>query len=312
MKKALVFGAGGFAGGYLVDELVNHDYEVYGCSRYSKLVDDRFSGTLVCDLLDVDRVKTVISEVNPDFIINMAGISSVGLSWKIPQTTVDVNVIGPLNILETIKSSDLDASILFIGSSEEYAPSDKPIKETNRLDANNPYGISKIMLERYCTLYRDHYGMKIHYVRAFNHTGVGQADTFVIPSWCKQAVEISNSGKGGVMKVGNLNVARDFSDVRDVVRAYRMIMESDNCDYIYNVCSGKALGLDDILNSIIELSSQHISVEVNSKLIRPVENDEIYGDHSLITEKLGWNPQYDIKDTIKEMYEYYDKKIKRQ
>ena len=115
MKKALVFGAGGFAGGHLVNELVSNNYEVYGCSRYGKITDKRYAGAMVCDIMDVDRVKTVIAEVNPDYIINMAGISSVGLSWKIPQTTIDVNVVGPVNILETVKETNPDAHILLSG-----------------------------------------------------------------------------------------------------------------------------------------------------------------------------------------------------
>ncbi|SFP37315.1 GDPmannose 4,6-dehydratase [Butyrivibrio proteoclasticus] len=303
MKKALVFGAGGFAGGHLVNELVSNNYEVYGCSRYGKITDKRYAGAMVCDIMDVDRVKTVIAEVNPDYIINMAGISSVGLSWKIPQTTIDVNVVGPVNILETVKETNPDAHILFIGSSEEYAPKAEPISEVDRLDANNPYGISKVMLERLVSLYRDHYGMHVHYVRAFNHTGIGQADTFVVPSWCKQVAEISVSGKPGTIRVGNLNVARDFSDVRDVVRAYRMVLESDDCSQIYNICSGKAIYLEKILEFITSMSEQPVEIEVNQKLIRPVENDTIFGDHSKITKDLGWEPEIDLKDTIREMYE---------
>lgn len=303
MKKALVFGAGGFAGGHLVDELVKNKYEVYGCSRYGKMNDKRFAGSMVCDIMDADRVKTVIAEVNPDYIVNMAGISSVGLSWKIPQTTVDVNAVGPINILETVRETNPDCHILFIGSSEEYAPKAEPIAENDNLDANNPYGISKVMLERFVTLYREHYRMKVHYVRAFNHTGIGQADTFVIPSWCKQVAEISTSGKPGTIKVGNLNVARDFSDVRDVVRAYRMVLESDDCSQIYNICSGKATSLKSILEYITSLSEQPVDVDVNQKLIRPVENDIICGDHSKITNQLGWNPEIDIKDTIKELFD---------
>lgn len=305
MKKALVFGAGGFAGAHMANELLAHGYEVYGCSRYSKLSNERFSGSLVCDILDADRVRTVISEVNPDYIVNMAGVSSVGLSWKIPRKTIETNTVGPINILENVKEINPDAHVLFIGSSEEYAPTLEKLTEEKPLDANNPYGISKVMLERFCSLYRDHYGMNIHYVRAFNHTGPGQVDTFVIPSWCKQVAEISKSGKKGVMNVGNLRVARDFSDVRDVVRAYRMVLESDDCNQIYNICSGKATYLQDILDYIISFSSQPIEVETSSKLIRPVENDSICGDNSRIYEKLGWKPQTDIKDTIKELFEYY-------
>ena len=308
VKKALVFGAGGFAGGYMVDELLDNGYEVYGCSRYSRLTNDRISGIFVCDLLDADRVKTVISMVNPEVVVNMAGISSVGVSWRIPQSTVQVNVIGALNILEAVRINDVDTRILFIGSSEEYGPSDQAITEDAPLDASNPYGISKMMLEQYCRTYREHYGMNVYYVRAFNHTGVGQADTFVIPSWCKQVSEISKSGRPGMMKVGNLEVSRDFSDVRDIVRAYRMVIESDDCSQIYNIGSGKTQPLRKVLDYIIALSEQPITIEVNPKLIRPVENPTILCDHTKITQKLGWEPEIDIETTCREIFDHFNKR----
>ncbi len=311
MKKALIFGAGGFAGKHLVNELICNGYEVYGCSRYTALNDDQFAGTMVCDITDPERVKAVIAKIQPDYIVNMAGISSVGLSWRIPQATLEVNVKGPINIMETVKETGIDAHILFIGSSEEYAPTDKALTENSKLDANNPYGISKMMLEKYCTLYREHYGLKIHYVRAFNHTGTGQADTFVIPSWCKQVLEISESNTNKALRVGNLNVARDFSDVRDVVRAYRLVMESDDYSKTYNICSGKAIYLKDILSMIMKHADKPIEIFEDPKLIRPVENEVIFGNYALINKELGWEPKISIEQTIDEMYDFFAKRKNR-
>ena len=310
MKRALVFGAGGFAGGYMVEELLNNGYEVYGCSRYSRITNDHIAGVFVCDLVDADRVKTVISMVNPEVVVNLAGISSVGVSWRIPQSTVEINVIGALNILEAVRMNDSDTDVLCIGSSEEYAPSETAISEDMPLDASNPYGISKMMLEQYCAMYRDHHGMKVHYVRSFNHTGVGQADTFVLPSWSKQVAEIAASGSPGTMKVGNLSVSRDFSDVRDVVRAYRLVLEKGDCAQVYNIGSGKSHSLKDVLGYITEQSDVAVSVEVNPRLIRPVENQVILCDHSKISKELGWEPEIDIRDTLKELYDYYYERMK--
>ena len=228
----------------------------------------------------------------------------MGLSWKIPQKTMEVNVNGALNILEAAKTAAPEASILFVGSSEEYAVSMEPISETAPLNANNPYGISKVAMERFCEIYRSRYGMKIHSVRSFNHTGIGQREQFVIPGWCRQAAEISKSGRSGVMKVGNTSVVRDFADVKDMVRAYRLVLESEDCSTVYNIGSGKGIRLSDLLEYIISLSAQEIIVEQDPDLFRPADNPVIICDHSLITGRLGWEPEYSIYDTVKEMVSY--------
>lgn len=301
MKRVLIFGVGGFAGGYLTREFQQHGYEVYGSDavdRYPEGIPFR-----KVDLLNAEAVRGLVSEVCPDAIVNLAAISSVGLSWKLPQTTIEVNVVGPLNILEAARACEPMPKVLFIGSSEEYAESDKPIREDSSLNANNPYGISKMTQEKFAEIYRDRYGMQVYCVRAFNHTGVGQNENFVIPSWCKQAAEISKSGKPGVMRVGNLNVRRDFGNVKDIVRAYRMVLESDDCRLIYNIGTGNSVLLKDLLDYIVSLSEQPITVEVDPTLIRPVDTPYICCDHSLITQKLGWEPEYTLFDTVREMVE---------
>ena len=304
MKKALVFGMDGFVGDHMANELINSGYEVYASSRYGKKFNS-YDGWYACDLTDADQVKNVVAEVSPTHIINLAGQSNVGISWKIPKRTVEANVCGPLNLLEAIHQCELDCDILMIGSSEEYGISNTDLAETDKLDASNPYGISKEMLEKFCYLYRERYGMRIHYVRSFNHTGIGQNDNFVIPSWCKQVAGISRSGKSGEISVGNLDIIRDFSNVKDVVKAYRMIIESDDCNIIYNVGTGKGVQLRKILDYVVSLSDQKITVKINDKLIRPIENSYICCNNSLLRNCLGWEPKYDIYMTVKEMYDYY-------
>lgn len=304
MRKALVFGMDGFVGDYMANELIANGYEVYASSRHGTKM-KAYDGWYACDLNDADQIKNVIAEVNPTHVINLAAQSNVGISWKIPKRTVEANVCGPLNLLEAIHQCELDCEILMIGSSEEYGISDKSLSENDRLDASNPYGISKMMLEKFCDLYRERYGMRIHYVRSFNHTGIGQNDNFVIPSWCKQVATISNSGYPGEMSVGNLDIIRDFSNVKDVVRAYRLVLESDDTKTVYNVGSGEGVPLRKVLDYIISLSTQQIEVKVNPKLIRPIENPYICCNSDLLKNELGWEPEYDIYMTVKEIYEYY-------
>lgn len=303
MEKVLIFGVGGFVGSYLSNEFLNYGYQVVGSDRTrgNQLIDKvEFHNA---DLMDTCAVEKLVVEQEPDIIVNLAAISSVGQSWGIPQTTMMVNVVGALNIMDAARKSVKKPKVMFIGSSEEYVISDEPLSEKNELDASNPYGISKVTLEHFAKLYREQYGLKIYCVRPFNHTGVGQRDSFVLPSWCKQVAEIEKSGKSGVINVGNLTVLRDFSHVKDIVRAYRMIVESDDCKIIYNVGFGTAYRLDEMLNYIVGLSNQEIKVEVDPSRFRPTDQPVICCDHTLISEKLGWEPEFTVFDALKEMYE---------
>lgn len=305
MKKVLIFGVSGFVGSYLSDEFINNGYQVVGSDRVrNSMLSDKVEFHNV-DLMDTDAVESLISEQTADIIVNLAAISSVGQSWNIPQTTISVNVVGALNIMEAARKLEMRPKIMFVGSSEEYKISNEPISEKNELDATNPYGISKVTQEQFAKMYRQQYGLKIYCVRPFNHTGVGQRASFALPSFCKQVADIEKSGKPGVIKVGNLTVQRDFSHIKDIVRAYRMILESDDCETIYNVGFGKAYRLDEILNFIVGLSSQEIKVEVDKEKFRPSDQPVVCCNHELITKKLGWKSEYTVFDAVKEMYQYY-------
>lgn len=305
MKKVLIFGVGGFVGSYLSNEFLENGYKVIGSDKVRGNMLPNAVEFYNADLLDGISVERLINFLQPDIVINLAAISSVGQSWKMPQATISVNVLGALNIMEAARKTIKKPKIMFIGSSEEYVASDKPINEEKELDATNPYGISKVTQEQFAKMYRKQYGLKIYCVRPFNHTGIGQKDTFVLSSFCKQVAEIEKSGQSGIIKVGNLSVKRDFSHVKDIVRAYRMIIESDDYDTIYNVGSGIEYSLDEILKYIIDLSSQKIRVEIDEERCRQSDQLVICCDHKLITEKLGWKPKYTVFDALKEMYQKY-------
>lgn len=305
MQKVLIFGISGFVGPYLAKEFMEHGYTVVGSDKVNSAHLPREVKFLEADLLDADAVCQVMRQEGPDMVVNLAAISSVGASWNIPQTTMSVNVIGALNIMEAARKSEKKPKLLFVGSSEEYVISDYPMNEDRPLNASNPYGISKVTQEQFAKMYCKHYGLKIYSVRPFNHTGVGQRDSFVLPSFCKQVAEIEKSGKPGVIKVGNLSVERDFSHVKDIVRAYRMIIESDNNELIYNVGSGQAYSLKNILDYIVGLSNQDIKIESDPERFRPSDQPMICCDYTLIKKKLGWEPKYTVFEALNELYEYY-------
>lgn len=303
-KKVLIFGAGGFVGAYLTEEFSSHGYEVFGTDiAEPKAHVQAVSSYTVMDMLNPEGVMTLIDTIRPDYIVNLAAISSVGNSWHIPQMTINVNVNGTLNILEAVRKLDVKTRILLIGSSEEYAVSDSPISEDFPLNAGNPYGISKIAQENFAEIYRSSYGLDIVSTRTFNHTGVGQPDTFVLPSFVRQAAEIHSSGKNGKIYTGNIAVRRDFGDVRDMVRAYRMILESNTTHKVFNVGSGFSHSLSELLDYIVSLASQKIEIVISAEKFRPSDNPVIWCDNSLLKSETGWAAKYTVYDAIRSMFD---------
>lgn len=304
MKKVLIIGANGFVGEYLIKEFLDNGYEVIASDKADKFRYDYPAKYEKIDILDKSLIDNILKKYSPEYIVNLAAISSVGLSWKMPKETMNVNIIGTINILDSINENVPNARVLLIGSSEEYVQKNEPLNEEDVLDANNPYGISKVAAENIAKMYYKKYGLNIVCTRSFNHTGVNQADNFAIPSFCKQVAEIEKSGEPGEIYVGNLSSYRDISDVRDIVRVYRKLLE-EGTDIIYNVGSGKTYKMEDLLNYIVSLSSQKVEVKIDKEKYRSVDTPYICCDNSKIKKYFNGT---DIKDTIKEMYEFYKKK----
>ena len=289
--KVVIVGASGFVGGYLAREL-----EAAGHSTVKVDLPE-------VNLLDAKQVEALVESAKPDAVVNLAAISSVGASWKCPADTISVNVNGTINLLEAIRKHAPQAKTLLIGSAEEYAvpEGNVPLKETDPLEASNPYGISKIAQENFAQLYRKKYGMKIVCTRSFNHTGVGQTTTFALPSFVKQVAEIHKSGKPGKIFVGNLSAFRDFSDVEDVVHVYRMLLENENEYDTYNVGSGIAHKIEDLLKDVIlKFTPVEIEIVVDPDKVRPVETPYLCADNSRI--KKYWRGT-DIKVTLQKMFD---------
>lgn len=292
MPKTLVVGASGFVGGYLVRELESAGHRIFQ-ANFPEF-----------NLLDRSLVESVLQKTAPDFVVNLAAISSVGESWKNPAMTVDVNVKGVLHLLDSIQKFSPEAKTLLIGSAEEYAPKDSPLLETDPLEASNPYGITKIAQENFASLYRKKYGMKIVCTRSFNHTGVGQSPKFALPSFVRQVAEIDARGIPGKILVGNLEAVRDFSDVEDVVHVYRMLLESENEFSVYNVGSGIPHSMAELLRMIVGLSKVPVEIVQDPAKMRPVDIPYLCADNSRI--RKFWRGT-DIRTTVQKMFEFYRK-----
>lgn len=310
MPKCLVFGSEGFVGPYLARELATHGWEIIGSDCLKTSARSGLTDYRLCDISSTEEVFSLVQAVLPDAVINLAAVSSVAASWTNPLLSLEVNVNGSVRILEAMRKYCPGSAVLIVGSGEGYTPSMEPHVETDSLDASSPYGISKATQDQIAELYSERYGMRIFRARPFNHTGIGQSSRFVLPSWCKQAAEIGMGLREPVIRVGNLEVERDFSDVRDVVRAYRLILESGSPGCVYNIGSGKCRSLKEILAQIVCLTGREVGVEVDTELYRPSDNPMSACNASKINNELGWMPMLDLGTTIAEMYGSFTEGLK--
>lgn len=305
--KALVIGAAGFVGPYLCKNLLDNGFDVLA----TKLENENSKGEFKfvnLNILKKEEIDALLKEFTPDVIFHLAAQSSVKLSWERPQLTFSINVIGAINLLESVKEFAKNAKVVLIGSGEEYGQIDQsklPVKEDTKIEANNFYAVSKATQNRIGRIYAKAYGLNVVSVRAFNHIGVGQLDTFVIPSFCKQVVEIEKTNKPGVIKVGNLSSKRDFTDVRDIVNAYRLLALKGKSGETYNVGSGHSYKIEDLLNIILSLTNASVKVEIDPARFRPVDTPEVRADISKLVKDTGYKVEHDLKDTIKEIMDSY-------
>lgn len=308
-QKALIIGAAGFVGGHLIHELMtNTDWEITASKLSDEVIDESKINVIDLDILDYQAINNTLSMLKPDFIFHLAAQSSVSFSWKKPQMTVDINVKGTINILESIKKLELQSRVLLIGSSEEYGEvntNDNPVSESHTTKPLNIYSATKHMQNILGNIYYRAYHMDILMVRAFNHIGPGQSDQFVVSDFCKQIAEIKLNKRESRILVGNLSAERDFTDVRDIVRGYRMLMLYGESGKTYNIGQGKAISISDLLNCIIKLSNIDIQVEVDLNKFRPVDTPKIESNIELIKKDIGWVPEISLEESILSILEYW-------
>lgn len=314
MKKALIIGAAGFVGNYLIDHIQQN---CIWSIAVTKMVHEKIEKENIeiydLDILDKTAILELLSTIRPDYIFHLAAQSSVSVSWKNPGLTVDVNIKGSLNVLDAIRCLDYKPRVLLIGSGEEYGhirPEETPILEDNAVRPGNIYAVTKACQNMIGTIYSQAYDMDVMMVRAFNHIGPNQAPLFVVADFCKQVVEIEKGLREPILKVGNLSAQRDFTDVRDVVHAYVLLMESGLAGETYNVGSGKAVEIREILNDILTLSGADITVEVDPSRLRPIDVPMIEADIRKINLCTGWERKIPLEETLQATLEYWRHQIK--
>ncbi len=304
--KALITGSLGFVGAYLREELEDNGYEVVG-------LDIREGEKTLCvDLLDAEAVLNTVTAVHPDIIIHLAGQANVALSWKIPQKTFEINVICAVNLMEAVRQVDPAIRIVLVGSSDQYGNlGEKGALVSEALDTKpqTPYAVSKKAQEEIAQVYARAYGLQVCMTRSFNHGGAGQREGFLIPDFAAGIVRVER-GSASCLRVGNLTAMRDFTHVRDVVRAYRLIAEKGRPGEIYNVGSGEAHSAQEILDKLCAMAKCHISVEQDPDKMRPSDTPVICCDHGKLTMDTGWEPSHGLDDILKDTLEYWRKQIR--
>jgi len=315
--RVLVTGITGFAGSHLAEFLLGEGLEVIGTMRPRSRTEniEQIIGKIKLVEADIRDAASMISVVNdhlPDFIFHLAAQSFVPMSWKAPSETLTTNIIGTTNILEAVRHSRCTPVVMVAGTSEEYGlvrSDEVPIRETNLLRPQSPYGVSKVACDLLAQQYWRSYKIKTVVTRAFNHTGPRRGEVFVSSNFAKQLVEIEK-GKRESISVGNLQAIRDFSDVRDIVRAYWLAATEGEFGQVYNICSGSAIPIEELLLKLVNLTKVvPKAIKEDLMRMRPSDVPLLVGDCCKFKERTDWEPQIPLERTLEDLLNYWRERV---
>ena len=317
--RILITGITGFAGSHLAEYILaeHPEAEVHGIVRWRSRRDNiAHLGDRIrlheADLKDIVSLKKTLAESRPDRIFHLAAQSFVPASWRLPAETFAVNAIGQVNLFEAVLDLKLDPRIQIAGSSEEYGhvhPDEVPMKETNPLRPLSPYAVSKVAQDLLGYQYFMSYGLKAVRTRGFNHTGPRRGDVFVTSNFARQIAEIEKGKKPPVVSVGNLEAKRDFTDVRDMVRAYWLACEKGRPGEVYNIGSGRTIAMKDMLDILLGLSKVKVRIKVDPARLRPSDVPILYSDCRKFVALTKWKPRIPLETTLKDLLDYWRERV---
>jgi GDP-4-dehydro-6-deoxy-D-mannose reductase len=305
----LVTGAAGFAGSHLLEHLSARSdvtgwsrsvppAELAGLARWQRV-----------DLLTRDTVRAALRELRPAAIYHCAGVPHVAQSWKASAAALEGNVLGTHVLLDELRRLGQPARCLVTGSATVYAASDAPIDEDGRLAPGSPYALSKLAQEERALRGIQEDGVEVVVARSFNHTGPRQDPAFAAPSFARQIALIERGELPPVIRVGNLEPKRDFTDVRDVVRAYALLMDRGVSGRVYNVCSGVGRSIRSVLDALVVCSSVNVTVELDPEKLRPSDTPVLIGNPSRLMTATGWSPGYSFDQMVDDLLAYWRQRI---
>lgn len=315
--KVLITGISGFVGSWLAEHLLDKGQEVSGIVRWRSKTEniDHLKDKLNlvnADIRDGYSLQKVFKDVQPDVCFHLAAQSFVKESWNAPLETLSTNILGTANVLEAIRLTCPDCVTIVSGSSEEYGlvyPNETPIVETNPLRPMSPYGVSKCATDFLGRLYHMSYGLKVIVTRCFNITGPRRGDVFATSNFAKQIAEIEVLGKERVMYVGNLDAQRDFSDVRDVVRAYWLVATKCKPGEVYNICRGRTWKISEMLDILLKLSDEPIEIKKDPDRMRPSDVPLLLGSADKFKTLTDWESEISFEKTMADLLQYWRKKV---
>jgi GDP-4-dehydro-6-deoxy-D-mannose reductase len=308
VTRVFVTGGTGFAGSHLIDSLLEDGIEVFGLvhpgSGHQPLPDHENFNSVEGDLTDAEGIKTALEKVEPDIVYHLGGIASPAYSWIDPAKTLAINAGGTANLLSGAQRTNrprivVVTSALLYGSLNE---TDLPIDEDTPPTPSHPYAVSKWTASLLVQLYWRRYSLHVIEARPFNHIGPRQAPGFVVPDFASQLAKIEFGKLDPIVMVGNLEAGRDFTDVRDIVRAYRILAERGDPGESYLVCSGKSVSIQKILDTLIDIAGIKVSIVKDPDRYRPLETPNIFGSYKKIHRKTGWQPVIPLEQSLKDAY----------
>lgn len=313
--RALVTGATGFAGSYLVDDLLARGCQVFGLvyakDGRERPVDHPAFTALEGDLLDLSSLRSAVEEARPDVIYHLAGWALTAESWKSPARTIMVNTAGTANLLQAAVEGG-KPRVVAVTSAEIYGTvgSDElPITEASQPDPHHPYGVSKWAASRLIPLFWRRFEVPVVEARPFNHIGPRQEPGFVVPDFASQLAAIKLGQRPPEISVGNLSAERDFTDVRDVVRAYRLLADAGKPGETYIVCSGQPVPIHYLLNALIEIGEVAVEVRYDPQRMRPSDTPVLYGSYDRLREDTGWQPHIHVRTSLRDAFDYWVERL---
>jgi GDP-4-dehydro-6-deoxy-D-mannose reductase len=313
--KIFVTGITGFVGTHLVRALSSIGGEIFGTAYPKQPEDwDACDTNNVCflDIRKESDLSDLVSGIQPDWVFHLAAISNVKHSWEKRKETLETNLTGTFHLLEALRKHAPQARILYVSSSDVYgvvSPVTQALTEDDAVNPVNPYALTKIGGEILCHFYSRIEGLDIVMARPFSHTGPGQSSDFVCSDWASQIARIEKESKDPRIKVGNIDIKRDFLDVRDVVNAYILLMEKGNTGEVYNISSDEALSLREILTVLLSSSAEAIEVEVDPKRTRKVDIPLLVGDSRKFRQLTSWEPQISLSQSLHDLLEYWRSRL---
>jgi len=307
MNKILITGCSGFLAYYLIKILIEQDNnEIYGITEVPDFVSNEFHVFNV-DIRERESVFKIIEEIKPDIIFHLAAITNVGFSWKNQKLTYEVNFIGSLNIIEAVEKYSHSARLVLMSSAELYGKNKGSVNENSEVFIQNPYSLSKYSMELLGDIFVSSKKLNIIKIRSFNFTGPGQDKKFVCSDFAYQIAQIEKGNKDPVIKVGNLSVQRDFSDVRDTARYLNIIANKGEKGKVFNLCSCNSYSIEEILEILLEFSVKKISIIVDKNKFRPSDTPVLSGDCSLLRDRFDLSPDFKIEETLLDLLNYWRK-----